>query len=213
MDCDQLYRVKKEDIVQLKELLTECFESDPLYCRLIPDKKKRVRLLPRLFACDMEELLKTCQIYADSQEIRGIIVVEDEAESIPSLRKYISEAAASLKTDGYLIKEDPSFRTFWNFYQGRDYLNSKWTETLNIQSRLHIIYLAVRPTMQHRGISANLLKEAIRYADKNKRMISLETHNEKNVSFYRHFGFELYEIVETLYDLKQFCMIRESKNV
>jgi GNAT superfamily N-acetyltransferase len=67
--------------------------------------------------------------------------------------------------------------------------------------------------MQHRGISANLLKEAIRYADKNKRMISLETHNEKNVSFYRHFGFELYEIVETLYDLKQFCMIRESKNV
>jgi GNAT superfamily N-acetyltransferase len=209
MDCDHLFRVKKEDLEKLKELLTECFESDPLYCRLIPDKKRRERLLPELFACDMEELLKTCQIYADSQEIHGIIVVEDESEFSYSLKNYISEAAAYLKTKGYLIKEDPSFKTLWNFYQGKDYLNSKWTEMLNTKERLHLIYLAVRPTMQHHGISTHLLRETIAYADRYRLMVSLETHNEKNVSFYEHFGFELYEIVETIDNLKQYCMIRD----
>lgn len=208
MDSDRLYRVKKVDVDKLKELLTECFGSDPLYSRLIPDKETRDRLLPELFACDMEEFLLTCEIYADSEEIHGIIVVEDESESFHSLKRYVSEALAYVKTKGYLIKEDLSLKTLWNFFQFRDYLNSKWTEKLHTQNRLHIIYLAVRPTMQHHGISAFLLKETMEYADKNKLIITLETHNEGNVSYYQHFGFELYEVVERQFNLKQYCLIR-----
>ncbi|MDF2887722.1 MAG: GCN5-related N-acetyltransferase, partial [Lacrimispora sp.] len=37
MESDRLYRVQKKDIEKLKQLLTECFEGDPLYCNLIPD--------------------------------------------------------------------------------------------------------------------------------------------------------------------------------
>lgn len=211
MDSDRLYRVKKEDVDKLKELLTECFGSDPLYSRLIPDKETRDRLLPELFACDMEEFLLTCEIYADSEEINGIIVVEDESESFHSLKRYVSEALSYVKTKGYLIKEDPSLKTLWNFFQFRDYLNSKWTEKLHTQNRLHIIYLAVRPAMQRHGISAFLLKEAMEYADKNGLIITLETHKEGNVSFYQHFGFELYEVIEKQFDLKQYCLIRSHK--
>ena len=116
---------------------------------------------------------------------------------------------ARLKTDEYLIKEDMSLRTLWHFILGRDYLNSSWTDQLHQQRRLHIIYLAVRPSMQHHGISALLMEEAITYASKNRMMISLETHNEKNVDMYRHFGFKLFGIVEKHFGLKQYCMVRE----
>ena len=63
--------------------------------------------------------------------------------------------------------------------KGEDYLNSSWTDQLHQNQRLHIIYLAVDPSMQHHGIAAELLEEAIGYAQKHKLMISLETHNPK----------------------------------
>ena len=211
MDSDRLYRVKKEDVEKLKELLTECFAGDPLYCRLIPDGETRSRLLPELFECDMEEFLETCEIYADSPDINGILVVDDESQPYNAFHYYLAEAAALLKTDGYLIKEDPSLKTFWNFFQGREYLNSSWTDRLNQEKRLHLIYLAVRPAMQHHGISSLLLREAIDYADKNKLMISLETHNVSNVKFYEHFGFKVFSIVEKRFRLKQYCMVRDIK--
>lgn len=211
MESDRLYRVEKKDIEKLKQLLTECFEGDPLYCNLIPDEDKRKRLLPELFECDMEEFFETCEIYADCPDINGIMVVDDESEVYNPVQYYLAEAAATLKTDSYLIREDRSLKTFWNFLQGRDYLNSRWTDQLHQEERLHIIYLAVRPSMQHHGISACLLKEAIEFADRNHLMISLETHKQSNVSFYEHFGFRLFGVVEKHFQLKQYCMIREMR--
>ena len=209
MDSHTLYRVTKEDQPRLEQLLSVCFAKDPLYCKLIPDEDTRKRLMPELFHCDMEEMLATCEIFADSPQIRGILVVSDESEPYDFFQYVMAELHAVLKTDEYLIKEDPSLKTFWNFLLGKDYLNSRWTDQLHQTKRLHVIYLAVRPDMQHHGISAVLLNEVIAYAGKHRLMISLETHNEKNVSFYQHFGFKLFGIVEKHFHFKQYCMVRE----
>ena len=209
MNSHTLYRVTKEDQPRLEQLLSVCFAKDPLYCKLIPDEDTRKRLMPELFHCDMEEMLATCEIFADSPQIRGILVVSDESEPYDFFQYVMAELHAVLKTDEYLIKEDPSLKTFWNFLLGKDYLNSRWTDQLHQKERLHIIYLAVDPAVQHHGISAVLLGEAIRYAQEHRLMISLETHNEKNVDFYKHFGFKLYGVVEKHFGLKQYCMIRE----
>ena len=113
--------------------------------------------MPELFECDMEEFLRRVKSTRTSPEINGIIVVDDESEPYNPVHYYLTEAAATLRTDGYLIKEDPSLNVL-EFCQGRDYLNSKWTDQLHQEERLHIIYLAVRPRMQHHGISALLFK-------------------------------------------------------
>ena len=114
MDSDKLYRVKKEDIPKLEKLLTVCFAQDPLYSHLIPDEDTRKRLLPELFHCDLEEMFATCEIFADSQELNGVLVVSDESEPYNFFQYYATELHAYLKTDEYLIKEDPSLKTFWN---------------------------------------------------------------------------------------------------
>ena len=49
MESQTLYRVKKEDLPKLEKLLVKCFAHDPLYCKLIPEKETRERLLPELF--------------------------------------------------------------------------------------------------------------------------------------------------------------------
>lgn len=47
---------------------------------MIPDEDIRKRLMPELFKCDLNEFYETCEIFADSEEINGILVVSDEAE-------------------------------------------------------------------------------------------------------------------------------------
>lgn len=213
MESDKLYRVEEKDLPKLQNLLNQCFACDPLYQELIPDEQVRKRLMPELFSCDLTEFYETCEIFADSPDLRGVLVVSDETEPYNLLKYYFSEVMASLRTDGYLIREDPSLKTFFNFFVGRDYLNSSWTDQLHQARRIHIIYLAVDPAAQHHGIAAMLVEEAIRYADENKLMISLETHNPKNVAFYRQFGFKVFGVLEKHFALKQYCLIRDAGQV
>ena len=189
MKSDKLYRVQREDLPKLEQLLYRCFAHDPLYETLIPDAEIRKRLMPELFQCDMDEFYATCEIFADSADLNSVLVVSDEAEPYNVFQFYFTEAMAALQTDSYLIKEDPSLKTFRNFMKGEDYLNSSWTDQLHQDRRLHIIYLD--------------------YAQKHKLMISLETHNPKNVEFYEKFGFKVYGVMEKNFPLKQYCLIRE----
>ena len=209
METDRLYRVQKEDLPELEKLLTACFREDPLYQKLIPDDEIRERLMPELFKCDLTEFYETCEIYADSKELNSLLVVSDEAEPYNLFKYYFTEIEAVLRTEGYLLKEDASMKTFWNFVLGRDYLNSNWTDQLHQDNRLHVIYLAVRPSMQHHGLAALLMNEVLHYADKHQMMVSLETHNPNNVEFYQHLGLKLYGVLNKHFDLKQYCMIRE----
>lgn len=152
MESERLYQVQKEDLPKLENLLTQCFREDPLYHSLIPNKDVREKLMPELFKCDLTEFYECCDIYADSPECNSLLVVSDEMEPYEHLFKaYFTEIAAALKTDGYLLKEDASMHTFWNFILGRDYLNSAWTDQLHQKHRLHVIYLAVRPNMRIMG--------------------------------------------------------------
>lgn len=212
MDTEHLYRVKEEDLERLRKILTECFSDDPLYHTLIPNDAARERLLPELFSCDLTEFFQTCEIYSDSPELNGLLVVADETEHYHVLHNWATQLKSLILTDGYLIREDPSLQTFWNFILGKDYLNSRWTDQLHQPDRIHIIYLAVAPSMQHHGLAEKLMDEVIRYAQSHKLMISLETHNPHNVPIYEHFGFKLYGVVKKkAFDLKQFCMVWEPK--
>ena len=130
MDSEKLYRVQEEDLSKLEELLCRSFAADPLYVELIPDEEVRKRLMPELFQCDLTEFYETCEIFADSKDLNGILVVSDETEPYHLLHRYFTEVQATLRTEGYLIREDHSLKTFFNFELGRDYLNSSWTDQL-----------------------------------------------------------------------------------
>lgn len=100
MESEKLYRVQKEDLPKLEKLLNVCFVNDPLYETLIPDSEIRKALMPELFHCDMDEFFETCEIFADSEELNGLLVVSDEAEPYNVFKFYFSEAKAALQTDG-----------------------------------------------------------------------------------------------------------------
>lgn len=208
MKTDRLYRVEKKDSEKLNALLTECFSKDPLYLQLIPQTEKRQKLLPELFRCDLDELFESCEVYADSADLNGIIVVSDETEPYNPLKYYAGALFYALKSGVCLVEEDHSLKTLWNFIKGKDYLSSEWTEELDTNRRMHIEYFAVRPLLRGKGIASQLMSAVLSYADENHLTTSLETHNEKNLSMYEHYGFHLFEVIQKHFPLKQFCMVR-----
>lgn len=210
MNTELLYRVDRKDEEKLISLLTECFSRDPLYCQLIPKQELRTKMLPEIFSCDLDEMLENCEIYADSEELNGIIVVSDETTPYNPLRYYATEMFWALKTAACLIKEDPSLQTLVNFIRGKNYLNSEWTQRIGTERRMHIIYFAVRPSMRGKGVAGNLMRAVLNYADENKMLTSLETHNTKNLRMYEHYGFHLFETLQEHFQLKQYCMVRHS---
>ena len=42
MNSDKLYKVQEQDLDRLKEILTVCFQNDPLYSTLIEDEATNV---------------------------------------------------------------------------------------------------------------------------------------------------------------------------
>lgn len=208
METDLLYRVEKKDEEKLVELLTECFRQDPLYCQLIPQEEKRTKILPEIFGCDLDEMFESCEIYADSAEMHGIIMVSDETEPYNPVKYYASQIFYALKTAAYLIKDDWSLQTLTNFIKGKSYLNSEWTDEIGHDKRMHIVYFAVRPSMRGKGVASKLMKPVLDYADRHKLLTSLETHNAQNVMMYEHYGFRVMDTMQKHFSVKQFCMVR-----
>lgn len=211
MKADGLYKLQVGDGEKLKTLLAECFFNDPLYCELIPSEAKRKKMLPDIFNCEIEDLFENCEIYADSKDVNGIIVLTDETEEYNAFKYYLSELFYALKTGAHLIKDDLSLQTLRKFMQGRDFIFDTWTDRLACDNRLHINYFAVRPTMQGKGIASALMNSVLNAADKEGLATSLETHNNKNLSLYEHFGFEVFEVLQRKLKIKQYCMFRKTK--
>ena len=211
LDTDRLYRLNKKDLPRAIQIHCSCFEKDPLYQKLIPQDKVRLQALPGLFDCDVHEMYDTCDVFSDSPEMNGLIVLDDETASYNRLHYYATEAFYALKSDMCLIKGDLSLATLINFFAGRKYLNSEWLDRLDTKRRIHIIYLAVDPKCQGAGVAHRLLRPLLDYADQKGLLVTLETHNPQNLKFYTDCGFSLHEMVRSHFDLVQYCMVRAPK--
>lgn len=211
LNTDRLYRLSKKDLPRAIQILCRCFEKDPLYQKLIPQDKVRLNALPGLFDCDVHEMYDTCDVFSDSPELNGLIILDDETEAYNPLHFYATEAYYALKSDMCLIKDDLSLGTLINFFAGRKYLNSEWLERLDTKRRIHVIYLAVDPQYQGTGVAHRLLRPVLDYADQKGLLVTLETHNPQNLKFYTDCGFSLHEMVRSHFDLVQYCMVRTPK--
>ena len=114
MNSDKLYKVQEQDLDRLKEILTVCFQNDPLYSTLIEDEATKERLLPHLLECDVTELFETCEVFADSPELKGVLILSDESDHRHAFYNYFVSLKESLITDGWLLHEDPTIEDIFN---------------------------------------------------------------------------------------------------
>lgn len=67
----------------------------------------------------------------------------------------------------------------------------------------YLWFIGVNPQTQGRGVGSALIQEVIQECEKKKRPIYLETSMQKNLPFYKKFGFEIFHSLPLSYTLYQ----------
>lgn len=207
MQFDQLYRLKTDDIPRITDTLTACFYDDPLYRGLIPSDPQRRLILPDVFGCDAHELLQYCDMYADSPEVRGLIIFDAHAERSDG-RKLLAEKYFAYRTEQLLAADDESGKVLENFRKAREYFSSEWADGLG--DNIHIVYFAVRREFHGSGLAHRLMSPVLDYADDCGLSVTLETHNPDNLKIYRHYGFEVVDSFKRGLDIREYCLMRQA---
>lgn len=203
-----LYKLSRVHIKTISAILAESFKNDPLFNHLIPNENLRIKVLPKIFNSYFDTFFDYFDAYADSESLNGVLILyREDAEYNPKNYKLqeIKFAVSSLLA---IIKEERSLKTAFHYLRGYGYMTSKWTERSITEPCMHVDFLAVKTTCRGKGIASKLLDPIIKYADENQIMITLETHNAKNVKIYNHFGFKTIQKLSTNLCLSQYCMIR-----
>lgn len=209
MEINALYRIQTEDFDAVVETLTECFYDDPLYCALIPSPALRRKILPDVFDCDANEISQYCDMYADSEDVNGLIMLEDPSEH-KDLRKLIAERYFAYVTENRLAEDDETGITAENFRKAKDFLSSDWVKRVNGDC-IHIIYFAVRKEYHGTGLAHRLISPVLDHADQNGLKVALETHNAHNLAIYEHYGFKLFDKFKGEFGLTEYCLVRDPK--
>jgi ribosomal protein S18 acetylase RimI-like enzyme len=69
------------------------------------------------------------------------------------------------------------------------------------ESFAYLWFIGVNPSNQNRGIGSAFIKEVIDKCEKERRPIYLETSVERNLPFYKRFGFEIFQSLDLSYKL------------
>jgi GNAT superfamily N-acetyltransferase len=67
----------------------------------------------------------------------------------------------------------------------------------------YLWFIGVNPSKQNKGIGSAFIKEVIHKCEKQERPIYLETSVERNLPFYKKFGFEIFQSLNLSYKLYQ----------
>lgn len=67
----------------------------------------------------------------------------------------------------------------------------------------YLWFIGVNPQLQGKGIGSSFINEVINQCEKEKRPIYLETSMERNLPFYKKFGFEIFHSLDLSYTLFQ----------
>lgn len=67
----------------------------------------------------------------------------------------------------------------------------------------YLWFIGVNPPLHGKGIGSGFIQEVIQECEKKKRPIYLETSTERNLPFYKKFGFEIFKSLQLTYTLYQ----------
>lgn len=197
---NHIYKLGKKDIDTGAEILAKAFYDYPMFQHIFADKLNQENMKIFLRFLTKYSVLYA-NVYASSSDMEGIILFSDFKDFKFSLIRSIRSGALSLMKIG--ADAGKRFNEFDRF-------------TLETHKRLmkgdhqYIIFIGVDPSKQGQGYGSKLVLPVLKIAEEKGQSCYLETHGEKNVSFYNKLGFKVIsEDVVPGTDIIQYAMLKE----
>ena len=181
----EVYFLQKKDITRASLVFSRAFFMNPMFTFLIPDEAQRRKKLKYIFEYIVRYGYKFGIVYSPSSELSGISVW------IPS--KFSQETIfRQIHAGGFKVVRKVGF----GIIKKQSILMSAVNEAHNHATRdlkngfIHLSSICVEPKEQGKGIASQLFSPMIKYSQKTKIPLYLETAKEDNIHLYEHFGFE-----------------------
>ena len=165
------------------EVLADSFFNYPMFTFYFPDLKKRTRNLPWYFRNVLNCAMRYGKVYT-TPEVSGVAFTLPPGHTKISLWEYIQS--------GFLMT--PFKLGFRNYIRSMDcerFVADTQERLMKLRPHYYLWGLAVDPNRKTKGIGSALMRPVLEKADAENMPVYLETHDERNVSYYMKHGFEL----------------------
>ncbi|MBO4650854.1 MAG: GNAT family N-acetyltransferase [Clostridiales bacterium] len=177
----------------------DAYEGYRLYDVLF-GKHNTPEVMRKLWISSLHTLSDTAMIVIDSEDINGMAFFIPPGYKGMPIMPYLK--SGGLKMPLSTLYPQARYESFCMQMKKRHTGHNSW----------YLFDLVVRQEKQLQGVAKSMLVPFFNYLDETKQDIYLETHADKNVPFYKHFGFD---VVETGYvpgsKLTHYGMLRRHK--
>ncbi|UCE09456.1 MAG: GNAT family N-acetyltransferase [Candidatus Thorarchaeota archaeon] len=173
----------KSDLARGVEVLIDAFWDDPLNLYFIPEGEDRYRRLSEYFQFRLRFAIIYGEVYSTSPELEGI------AAWFPPGRSDMTNSRV-MRAGGLRLMRHLGRETITK-------MSSIGSLTANVRKQhlpephWHLFPIAVHPMHQGKGYASTLMRPMLDRIQGEGLPCFLETLNEKLVSLYEHFGFEV----------------------
>jgi len=197
---NNLYKLGKQDIEASADGIAKAFYDYPMFQYILADKLNHENI--KLFISFLINYsILYADAYASSKEMEGVILFTDFKNYKFNLIRSIRSGILSLKKMG--SDAGKRFNEFDRFTLETHKRKMK-------DNHQYIILLGVDPSKQGQGYGRNLMLPVLKVAEEKGQSCYLETHGEKNVSFYNKLGFKVIsEDILPGTDIIQYAMLKE----
>ena len=199
-EIQKLTSLSNDELKIASEVLTNAFQEDPVFSKLIPNDKERHKTLFKIFKFQIKYCLRHGVVLSTSN-LKGISLWYPPKNAFISIWKSIKSGSLSLilkikwKNLHVLRKND-------DFCED---LHKKLVST----PHWYLSAIGIDPKHQGKGIGRRMLSFMIKKIAKDHKTIFLETNSKRNVKFYKQFGFRnLHKVITPGTNINHWSMIR-----
>jgi len=203
-DLDSFFKLTPDYIEKACKLAGSAFQDDPFTIFTYPDEKERKQKLQYGFKMIYKYGIKHGEAYATSKNLEGIVIWLPPNRIYPSTWTMMRNGGFyAMRKSGFKIKIMKKSIAVFSYEDSTH-------KRLAPFDHWYLQNIAVKPEEQRKGYGGLLMGAMLKKIDSEGLPIYLETNNEKNLSFYQRYGFEIIEhaiIPET--DVPLWCMLRK----
>ncbi|TFG13662.1 MAG: N-acetyltransferase [Promethearchaeota archaeon] len=201
-NLNELYCLTEDQVKPASKILSEAFYDDPISVYLIPDVSERKAKLKYVYEYVIRYDILYGEVYATSPNLEGIAGWLHSENAYTTIERQIKSGGAKVisKLGMEFYKKSKHVQEFTDLIHKKNAPFKHWC----------LDQFGVDPNFQGKGFAGVLLKAMFTRVDPEGVPIYVETHKEKNVAIYQHYGFEILEdtmIPDT--DIRKWAMLKE----
>ena len=184
-DLEDLVHLTKSQVKPACRMLARAFQDDPLSIYWIPDARKREKLLATIFEVIIRYGVIYGRVYATSIDLEGVAVWHPPGKAKMS-------AWATVRSGGFSLVPKVGIRIISRMQSYGKYASALHDRLADFP-HWYLAPIGVDSVFQGRGHGGTLIKAMLARLDEDDLPCYLETHKEKNMEMYRHYGFIVVE--------------------